>query len=1076
MSAQRRVVTVLFADIVGSSGMAEALDPEDLQQLLASYYRTSRDVIETHGGTVEKFIGDAVMAIFGVPQAHDDDARRAIAAAVALRQRIRADPRLGERLPIRIGINTGEVASSTVEGAGQALVAGDPVNVAARLQQQAEPWTILVGERTATAAAADFAFGPPLDVTARGRSASVSAREVIAERRSPPPPTPFVGRDHDLAQLQLISRRVFDEGRPWVVTIVAPPGTGKTRLLHEFLGALPADAAQPLVVVARCLPYGERLVYQPLRAVATGLVGLADDARPDLLLARLQALLTDAGVGQPERTAELLAATVGAVDMPLAVQPHELSVAWRSFIEGAARQRPIVLAIEDLHWASDSMLELIEFALQPVADVPALLVAVARPELFDRRTAWSAGRRNQTTIDLSPLGDGSIERIVRHLLPSVERQTVESVVARADGNPFFALEIARSVAERPSAGKLPDTVQATIQARLDRLDPADRQVIEAGAIFGRSFDVRGVAALSGLAPTAIRGSIDRLVERGLLVAGEGDEASASHILIRDVAYSGQPRVQRAVLHRAAADWLMHGGGSAGQVPAELIAVHYRESAALAALFAEPPRELDGVRPLAVAWLRRAAERALAAAASTDAVGHLQAAVELAATDELAALYERMGDANLNPQAALAAYGQALENARSGALEPTDQLRLVGKLLLLHTRSQGGVAERLSPDDMHALLQRGAQLEQLATDELAVARFLIARAFMPFWSGGASSDSERQAARADAQRGLGIAERRADADLRSAALDALGSVAETWPDALQHARRRLAFAAQLELSERIDAHSTAAWSAYVTGELGEAERITAAGMDLLQPGQVPSYALHLAAWRIGALRQLGRWDELVAEGERAVELWESTGRSAAGYATRGFADLLEVARARGDEEAASRYVRILEEIYGQFPGKPGTRRNEVLVQPRIDLMAAYLTDLGEITTQAKVYGQIDGYERVLSRLLDEGGRLDADAWERVVETSLRLGCRLVAAQALRAIGLARSSADQLSRALELAEAASAQPLIGRLKVDLGGVLGDATALAAGLGLLRELGDLEHLARPHVISSSEQARLA
>jgi hypothetical protein len=672
-------------------------------------------------------------------------------------------------------------------------------------------------------------------------------------------------------------------------------------------------------------------------------------------------------------------------------------------------------------------------------------------------------------IDLAPLADGPIERIVHHLLPSADRQTVASVVARADGNPFFALEIARSVAERPNAGKLPDTVQATIQARLDHLEPADRQVMEAGAIFGRSFDVSGVAALTGLAQPAIRASIDRLVERGLVVAGERDDVSASHILIRDVAYSSQPRVQRALLHRAAAEWLMDGVGPAGQVPAELIAVHYREAAALAAVLAEPPAELDGVRPLAVEWLRRAADRALAAAASTDAVAHLQAAVELAATDELAALYERMGDANLNPQAALAAYGRALEDAHSGALDPTDRLRLVGKMLLLHTRSQGGVAERLSADEMNGLLQRGAELERTATDELAVARFLIGRAFLPFWSGGASRDAQRQAARSDAQRGLEIVERHADADLRSAALDALGSVAETWPDALKHARQRLSFAAQLELSERIDAHSTAAWSAYVTGELDEAERITAAGMDLLQPGQVPSYALHLAAWRIGALRQLGRWDALAPEGERAVELWEATGRSAAGYATRGFADLLEVARARGDAATVARYERILEEIYGQFPGQPGTRRNEVLVKPRVDLMAAYLGETHEITSNAQVYGQIDGYERVASRFLDEGGRVDADDWALVADTSMRLGCRLMAAQALRAVGLGRGSLGHLERGLELAERSSAAPLVARLKIDLGRLSGDKSVAGEGVALLREMGDLEHLGRQDVARS-------
>jgi class 3 adenylate cyclase len=1062
MSPQRRVVTVLFADVVGSTGMAEQLDPEDLQQLLAGYYRIAREVIEAFGGTIEKFVGDAVMAVFGAPTAHGDDARRAIAAGLELRERVRTDPRLGDRLPIRIGINTGEVASGVGDGDGQTFVAGDAVNVAARLQQQAEPWSVLVGERTAAAAADAFAFGPLLDVTARGRTVQVSAREVLAERQSPPAPTPFVGRESDLEELQLFARRAFVERRPWLVTIVAPPGSGKTRLLNEFLDALGAGSVRPLVVVARCLPYGERLTYQPLRQVANGIIGADDDVPGEELLGRLRAWLSEVGVNQPGRTAELLAATVGAAGTPLPIQPAELFSAWRGFIEAAARRRPLVLAIEDLHWSSDSLLELLEFALQPKSDVPALLVAVTRPELFDRRATWSAGRHNRSTIELAPLAAGSIERIVRHLLPEASSDAVASVVARAEGNPFFALEIARSLVERPTADKLPDTVQATIQARLDHLQPTDRRVIEAGAIFGRSFDAAGVAALSGMAEPAIRESIDRLIDRGLVSVGERDEFSTSHVLIRDVAYGGLPRAQRAVLHRAAADWL-EGNTRPEEMPAELIAVHYREAATIAAVLADKPPELQHVREQAVRWLLRAAERALSAAASADAIDHLQAAVALAVADELPVLYERMGDAGPNPQAALLAYGRALEHSQAIGASVDDRLRLLSKLLLLHTRSQGGVVERLDPATMADLIAQGTELEREATDDLAVARFLVAQAFVPFWMGGQAAASERASARAAAQRGLAIAAKIGDADLRSAALDALGSLAETWPDALKHSRERLSFADQLDLAERVDAHAVAAWAASITGELSEAEQITKAGMELLEVGPVPSYALHLAVWRIYALRLLGRWDELEPVGRQAIEIWEATGRSAAGYATRGFADLLEVCRARGDDAGANRYASVLEAIYGQFPVGPGLRRNEALVRPRIEVMAGYLRDVDAITPHAQVYGQIDGYERVLSRFLDEGGRPDPAAWQPVVDVSLHKGCRIMAAQSLRAVGLASSSADQLDAALELAVGATAAPLAARLKIELGGLRGDAALAENGLTALRELGDVEHLGR-------------
>jgi hypothetical protein len=250
---------------------------------------------------------------------------------------------------------------------------------------------------------------------------------------------------------------------------------------------------------------------------------------------------------------------------------------------------------------------------------------------------------------------------------------------------------------------------------------------------------------------------------------------------------------------------------------------------------------------------------------------------------------------------------------------------------------------------------------------------------------------------------------------------------------------------------------------VTGELAEAERITAAGLALLEPGQVPPYALHVAVWRIAALRLLGRWGELDALGTAAVEYWEGTNRSAAGYATRGFADLLEVARARRDQSAVARYTSVLEAIYRQFPGDPGTRRNEVLLTPSHDALSAYLADLTAIREHIRVYGQIDGYERVANRLFDEGGRVDADEWHQLAEASEQRGCLIMAAQALRGVGLARSSAEDLERALGLARKVSAKPLAARLKVELGQIRGDASLEQEGKAALREIGDLEYLQR-------------
>jgi hypothetical protein len=585
--------------------------------------------------------------------------------------------------------------------------------------------------------------------------------------------------------------------------------------------------------------------------------------------------------------------------------------------------------------------------------------------------------------------------------------------------------------------------------------------MHAGSVFDRPFDANGVAALTGLTATEVGDSIERLVERGLLAVGDGDQVAPTHVLIRDVAYAGLPRARRAVLHRAVAQWLIGQSHTPEPASTELIAVHYREAALLATKLEQTPPELGDVRELAVEWLVRAADSALSAAATSEAVDRLRAAAELAAPEEQAAIYERIGDAGLDAQTSLQSYRRAI--ATQVGPSPDERFRVVAKLVQLVTRSWGGVGYGPSRAELEEVLNEGAGLVPQVTDELAIGQFLVGRAFVPFWSGDPITRDERAGARDDAQRGLAIAARLADSNLRSAALDALGSLADTWAEGLAFERQRLAFPDHLELSERIDAHSTAAWAACVTGELVEAERITAAGLALLEPGQVPAYALHLAAWRIGVLRRLGRWDELEAPGEFATDSWEATGRSAAGYALRGFADLLEVARARADERAVARYVRIIEEIYQQLPGEPGTRRNEVLLAPTVEAMAGHLADLAPIIENTRVYGQIDGYERVANRFFDAGGRVDADAWQRLVDASLQTGCRMMAVQALRGVGLSTSSAESLDRALSLARSAAAEPLAARLMIELGGLRGDASLQQEGRATLRDIGDLEYLER-------------
>ncbi|HET8999596.1 MAG TPA: adenylate/guanylate cyclase domain-containing protein, partial [bacterium] len=356
MPEERRIVTILFADVTGSTELGESLDPEDVRALLGRYYAIAKEVVAAHGGTIEKFIGDAVMAVFGLPQAHGDDVLRALSAALELRDRVRAEPALGERVPVRFGVNTGEVVATRDTSGGDFLITGDAVNIAARLQQAADPWVILCSERAAHGAGAAFTFGPAAAIHAKGKRTPIRAAALVgrADVRTPER-IPLVGREADLAQLELIARRTLIERRPFLVSLIAPAGTGKTRLLEEFLDRLPRLSPGATVAIAQCLPYGQRLTYWPLRAVLFRLAAIGEETELPAIRTAIHLWLTGLGTEHAEKTAELLAATVGAGESEITDRTALLG-AWRAAIEAAARQSPLVLVFEDLHWSSDSLL------------------------------------------------------------------------------------------------------------------------------------------------------------------------------------------------------------------------------------------------------------------------------------------------------------------------------------------------------------------------------------------------------------------------------------------------------------------------------------------------------------------------------------------------------------------------------------------------------------------------------------------------------------------------------------------------------------------------------------------------
>jgi class 3 adenylate cyclase len=1074
-SEERRLVTILFSDVTGSTALGEALDPEDVRALYTRYYAIARDVVAAHGGTVAKFIGDAVMAVFGLPQAHGDDAERSLSAALELRDRVRDDPRLGERLPIRLGVNTGEVVATREPAAGDFILTGDAVNVAARLEQAADSWAILCGERTARAAAGDFEFGPVAEVQVKGKAAPVRALPLLGRgQRTVVGRVPLVGRGHDLAQLELVAKRAFGERRPFLLSLIAPAGTGKTRLLEEFLDRLPASTPDATVAVAQCLPYGQRLTYEPLRPVLQRLAAVQDDTAPEVEREALRAWVRERGIESPDRTADLLAATIGLGEVE-APDRAALFAAWRAAIESAARRAPLVLAFEDLHWSSESLLDLVEYVMQPRGDVPVLMIVLARPELLDRRPAWGGGRRNYVSIALEPLDEDAVAELVGHLLGRRSPEIVARVVARSEGNPFYAGEIVRSILDRlpslddPAAvesalATLPDTVQATVLARLDLLEPGERRVLQLGSVFGRAFRSTGLAALEPELAARARDLAERLVEKDLVRPSNGG-FTFRHILIREVGYQTLPRAERWRLHAAAARWLEDGARGREDGLAELIAFHYQEAAGLAGAVEAEPSEVERIRAGAVRWLSRAAEVAAGAAASNEAARHLRMAIELAELGDLPDLYERLAHVT-SGDASVEAYTTALRLFREADRPPDQQLRVLAGLLTMYTRFQGAVGGRPSEEQLAGLRAEGRKLLAHATDERATAAYLIAEAFLPFWHKGAGippTPAEHAEAEASARRGLDLAERLDDARLRSAALDALATGPQTrgdWEGVRELARRRLAFEERLDLSERLDAYSMVAWASNLLGDLSEAERISRVGLALVQPGQAVAWALHLLTWRIYTLALSGRWNEAAAAGERACELWRDSGVMAA-FAGRGFIAALDVARARRDGVRADDLLQILREIVRRAP--PNSTMTKM--GPYLDSDPEGLVEgiPWSLRSHNPDYG-----ERALALCADLGRLPASEIIRSALAFAIECRLRILEGQARRALGLALRDSHELAHARSLFEETGSLPYAARVRCEQALLTGDEPELAAGMRVLEELGDvtqLERMGREH-----------
>ena len=644
MPEERKLVTVLFIDVVGSTSMGEENDPEVVRAVLARYFEHMRAIAEAHGGTVEKFIGDAVMAVFGAPRLHDDDAERAVRAALAMREGMEAlNAELAVHVEARIGVNSGEAVAAVGQGE-QALVTGDVVNVAARLEQAATANEILVGPLTEqlTREAIDYAGREPLAV--RGKAEPVTAFSAVRARTAVPEQARglpgmrarLVGREHEMHLLLETFERALKDRRAQLFTIVGTAGIGKSRLVGEFLARV-AGQGEIVVRRGRCLPYGTGITYWPLMEILQDDLGvrLADGRHraPELLADRLEVLLPSReGRSAIESRAAVILGLQEAgdalPDVSAARLPAELGWGMRRYLEAVATASPTIVVVDDLQWADPVVIDVLAGIVERSLDVPLMIVTVARPELLEHQPGWGAGRTNAAVVDLEPLNDTETRTLIGRLLDVEELpdDLRSKIVARSEGNPLFCEEFLRMLIDegrliregnhwRALPGttevRVPESIQALLAARLDGLEPDVKQLVLAASVVGERFELDQLGALGNLQDA--EATIGRLERTGLIVedreSGRRDAYRFRHLLIRDVAYSSLPKRERADAHEAFAGHLA--GAAADRHELTEILAHHADRALDLSLELRLSGDLLARRArLALGWSLAAAERAI----------------------------------------------------------------------------------------------------------------------------------------------------------------------------------------------------------------------------------------------------------------------------------------------------------------------------------------------------------------------------------------------------------------------------------------------------------------------------------
>jgi class 3 adenylate cyclase/tetratricopeptide (TPR) repeat protein len=576
----RKVVTVLFCDVTGSTVLGEALDPESLRRLMARYFQEMKAVVQRHGGSTEKFVGDAIMAVFGVPKLHEDDALRAVRAAVEMRETLHElndefERVWGVQIRVHIGVNTGEVIAGDPTQ-GESFVVGDAVNMAARLEQTAEPGQILIGESTYRLVRDAVAAHPVPPLALKGKTEPVSAWSLLEVTPGVPGwgrrlDSPLVGRHRELRLLEEAFQRTAASRSCELVTVLGAAGVGKSRLTNEFLTKL---GSGPRVVSGHCLPYGEGITFWPIIEVLRDAAGVSDTDSPEEARLKILDLLQPAADAQ--LIGERLAGLLGLSRVQAGI--HETFWAVRKFFEELAARRPLVVVLDDIHSGEPTFLDLLEYLVDWIHDVPVMLLCMARGDLLDVRGPWMTGKPNASLIKLQPLTGAETESLIRNLLGGTQPlgKALAQLAELTEGNPLFAEEMLRmlmdsgrllqdegnwTVTGDVSMLEIPVTIHALLTARLDQLDQEDRVIIERASVVGRQFSWEAIAELSPDDQREGVGNRLQSLTRKELIGpdrsdlNEEDTFRFTHILIRDAAYQGIPKSVRADLHERFADWI-----------------------------------------------------------------------------------------------------------------------------------------------------------------------------------------------------------------------------------------------------------------------------------------------------------------------------------------------------------------------------------------------------------------------------------------------------------------------------------------------------------------------------------------